>query len=76
MGPTPPLWQAMQRASDEALWLHHASSKHRYAAMLRAIADRMEEEIIRNVGAPIGRYYLDIPSEWLRTHAKQAESND
>ena len=76
MGPTPPLWQEMQRASDEALWLDHAKSKRRYAAMMRAIAKRMEEEIIRDAGPPFGRYYLDVPSEWLRNHAKRAETDD
>lgn len=76
MGPTPPLWQQMQRASDEELWLNHARSKRRYAAMMRAIAQRMDEEIIRDAGPPIGRYYLDVPSEWLRNHAKRAEADD
>ena len=72
----PPLWRQMQRASDEAFRLDHLPSRHRYAAMLRAIADRMDDEIIRDVGVPIGHYYLDVPSNWLRTHAKLAETND
>lgn len=65
----------MQRASDEALWLDHAKSKRRYAAMMRAIARRMDEEIIRDAGPPLGRYYLEIPSEWLRNHARKAETD-
>lgn len=65
----------MQRASDEALRLDHAKSKRRYAAMLRVIADRMDEEIVRTTGRPNGRYYIDVPSEWLRTHAQRAEND-
>ena len=45
-----------------------------YAKMLRIIADQMEAEVVRDVGPPIGIYYLENPVDWLRKKADEADS--
>lgn len=43
-----------------------------YSAALNLIAERLEESIVRDAGAPIGTYTIECPAVWLRNEARRA----